>query len=167
MNEFVVTLNSGKKNVKLIDEKNVEIEGNKFESELIQVFEDNYLLKIGNKFFEVSAEKIDNEKFAVLIKGERIEVEVRSLLREKALKLLANHASAHTSVEIKAPMPGMILKIKKNQGETINQGESILILEAMKMENEVRSPMSGNIQEIFIKEGEPVEKGAKLLKIGQ
>ena len=62
-------------------------------------------------------------------------------------------------------MPGMIIKIKKKAGEKVNSGESILILEAMKMENDIRSPISGIIENIKINEGKTVEKGAKLFTI--
>ena len=165
MNEFVVTINKSRKGIKIIDEKTAVLDGNKYDCELFHVIGESYLLKIGDKFFEVSAEKIDDEKFAVLVDAQRLELEIRTLLRENALKLLSNQSSAHAATEIKAPMPGMILKIKKKQGESIAKGESILILEAMKMENELRSPVEGSVTEIFIKEGEPVEKGTKLLKI--
>jgi biotin carboxyl carrier protein len=62
-------------------------------------------------------------------------------------------------------MPGMILKIKKKVGDEIEQGDSLLILEAMKMENDIRSPVSGKVKEIKIKEGQAVEKGISILVI--
>lgn len=66
---------------------------------------------------------------------------------------------------MKAPMPGMILKIRKSAGEQILQGESILILEAMKMENDLKAPASGILKKVYVTEGTAVEKGAKLFSI--
>jgi biotin carboxyl carrier protein len=64
-------------------------------------------------------------------------------------------------------MPGLILKLKKRIGDEVEAGEPVLILEAMKMENELRSPSRGKIREIFVKEGTAVEKGAALFIIDQ
>ena len=62
-------------------------------------------------------------------------------------------------------MPGLLLKMKKKEGDSIEMGESIGILEAMKMENDIISPASGIIKEIFKKEGASVEKDEIILKI--
>ena len=72
----------------------------------------------------------------------------------------------HHHLNVKAPMPGLILKIKKNVGEKVEQGESVIILEAMKMENDLKAPTSGIIEEVFVKEGSAVEKGFNLFTIG-
>lgn len=65
--------------------------------------------------------------------------------------------------EIRAPMPGLVLKIQVSIGQKVKKGESLLILEAMKMENLFKSPSDGTIQEIRVKEGLPVEKGGILI----
>ena len=62
-------------------------------------------------------------------------------------------------------MPGMILKVKKQPGDEVIQGESVMILEAMKMENDLRAPVSGIIKSINVKEGIAVEKGTVLFTI--
>jgi biotin carboxyl carrier protein len=62
-------------------------------------------------------------------------------------------------------MPGMVLRLKKRVGDTVEMGESVVILEAMKMENDLRSPSSGIIKEVIVKEGVSVEKDSILLTI--
>jgi biotin carboxyl carrier protein len=62
-------------------------------------------------------------------------------------------------------MPGLILKIKKNVGDKVEQGESVIILEAMKMENDLKSPSSGIIEKVFVSEGSAVEKGTALFSV--
>jgi pyruvate carboxylase subunit B len=62
-------------------------------------------------------------------------------------------------------MPGLILKIRKNVGDKVEQGESVIILEAMKMENDLKAPASGQIKKIFVTEGSAVEKGSALFSI--
>ena len=64
-----------------------------------------------------------------------------------------------------APMPGEIFKILVNEGEYVNEGNPLLILVSMKMENTIVASESGKIQEIYISEGETVQSGKLLLKI--
>ena len=66
------------------------------------------------------------------------------------------------SVEITAPMPGKILGVKASVGQTVKKGEVILLLEAMKMENEVVAPQDGTVASINVATGDMVESGAVL-----
>jgi len=66
---------------------------------------------------------------------------------------------------IVAPMPGKIIAIKVSPGQKIKAGDSVLILEAMKMEQEIKSPLSGTVRDILVKEGETVKKEQALLSV--
>ena len=66
--------------------------------------------------------------------------------------------------EVKAPMPGVILKILVEEGDEIHENSPLLVLEAMKMENIIKSPVDGSIKSIDIKEGDSVEKNHKLIQ---
>ena len=66
--------------------------------------------------------------------------------------------------EIKSPMPGLVLKLLKQSGEEVTAGETILVLEAMKMENAIKSPIEGVIQSIEVKEGQSLDKGMVLIR---
>ncbi len=65
--------------------------------------------------------------------------------------------------DIKAPMPGLVLKTFLKAGDTFVKGDSLLILEAMKMENILKAPTDGTISEVLVKDGDSVEKGQVLL----
>lgn len=71
-------------------------------------------------------------------------------------------AKAAGSVEINAPMPGKILDVKAQPGASVSRGDVVLILEAMKMENEVVAPQDGTIASINVNVGDMVEPGAVL-----
>ena len=165
MNDFVVTVDNQKMEVSLTENSLLSINGKKHKCELINLSGNTYLLTIDNKIYEVSANKIDREKFSIVIDGNHYEPIVRTALQEKASKLIEQTQSLHHNIEVKAPMPGMILKIKKEIGDNITQGDSIIILEAMKMENDLRAPASGTLNKILVKEGTPVEKGTVLFSI--
>ncbi len=66
---------------------------------------------------------------------------------------------------VKSPMPGNILKINVSLGQKVNEGDALLILEAMKMENEVVAHKSGTIAQIIVSKGAVVETGAPLIVI--
>ena len=165
MSELIVTVNDKKKNVAYSGNSRITVDRKEYESSLIRLDDNTYILKIKNKMYEVSAGRLDNDRFSILINGCLFEIDVRSSLQERADKILQQKSSEHKKTEIKAPMPGMILKIKKNIKENIKQGETILILEAMKMENDLRASRPGILKEIFVQEGTAVEKGTVLFTI--
>lgn len=166
MNNFIVTVNEKKKPVSILNDTELKIENKKYSYEISHVHNNTYLLKCGNKYFEIVADNVNNQHLSVLLNGYHFDAVVRTALQEKAIHLLEEAQTAsHHQFEVKAPMPGMILKVKKMDGEKISQGESIMILEAMKMENDLRAPASGTIKGISVEEGKAVEKGAILFSI--
>jgi len=71
-------------------------------------------------------------------------------------------AGAQGSVSVTAPMPGKILGVKASVGQAVKKGEAIIVLEAMKMENEIVAPSDGTIASINVAAGDSVEAGATL-----
>lgn len=88
-----------------------------------------------------------------------LKTEMDLLLKEMGLEGLA----AKSADDIKAPMPGLIHSIKVEEGQSIEKGEPVLILEAMKMENVLKSASEGEIAKIHVQVGESVEKGQLLV----
>jgi biotin carboxyl carrier protein len=167
MNDFIVRVNDSKLNIKILSDSELSIDDKIHEYELLTVCNHSYILKLNNQFFDLTSENSSNNKFTVLISGHRFELGVRTLLQDKAFQLLETTAgSQHHRTEAKAPMPGLILKIKKNIGEKVEMGDSVIVLEAMKMENDIKAPASGIIENINVYEGTAVEKGTLLFSIG-
>ena len=75
-------------------------------------------------------------------------------------------AAAGAGSPIKAPLPGTIIELKVNVGDTVKQGDVVLVLEAMKMQNNIESEYNGTVTSITVKQGETVMEGAVLLTIG-
>jgi len=167
MNDFVVSVNSSKLNVKILNDKELTDDEEKYNYELIPVTNHSYILKLNNRVFELTSEKINSDLINVLLYGNQFEVTVRTALQEKAFKLLESSSGLHHHhMEVKAPMPGLILKVRKKVGEQVELGESVIILEAMKMENDLKATASGIIENIYVTEGSAVEKGITLFSIG-
>ena len=67
---------------------------------------------------------------------------------------------------ITAPMPGNILKVNVTQGQTVKEGDLLIVLEAMKMENEIFSPVSGTVTQVLVQKGATVDTDAAMVVIG-
>ena len=74
-------------------------------------------------------------------------------------------AAAGAEREVRAPMPGLVLNVMVTEGQTVQEGEGLLVLEAMKMENELRAPAAGVVQSIHVATDEAVDKDALLIEI--
>jgi len=66
---------------------------------------------------------------------------------------------------IKAPMPGLVVRVEVEVGQQVNAGAGVVVLEAMKMENEITSPSGGKVSSVHVKAGQAVEKGAVLVEV--
>lgn len=67
--------------------------------------------------------------------------------------------------EIVAPMPGKIVKVLVTEGDQVERDQGLLVIEAMKMQNELRAPRAGHVERIYLPEGRAVETGARLMRI--
>lgn len=165
MNEFVVTTGGNKKEIKVLNDNLVKIGDKEQEVELSKVNNYLYLLKIANKTYEITTHKLNDEKFRFGVDGHFYETIVRTKLKENANEVIKNKSNEPHITKITGPMPGLVLKIFKKVGEEVKENEPVVVLEAMKMENEIRSPKSGIVKEIFLKHGSTVEKDAVILTI--
>lgn len=75
-------------------------------------------------------------------------------------------AVSGSGTPVKAPMPGAILKVNATQGQKVNEGDVLFILEAMKMENEIVAPCSGTVSQVVVSQGNTVDTDAVLAFIG-
>jgi biotin carboxyl carrier protein len=79
-------------------------------------------------------------------------------------KMGLNNTSSGKVNNIKAPMPGLIIDMRVSAGDMVKSGDSLLILEAMKMENIIKSPGEGIVKSVKVKKGESVEKNQVLIE---
>lgn len=103
--------------------------------------------------------------WVVTLRGRRIPVTVRTW-RERLMAEAATAAAAHAGpVTIKATLPGLVVALQVAEGEEVEEGAPLLIIEAMKMQNEVRAPRAGKVIEIAVASGQAVATGAPLLRL--
>jgi pyruvate carboxylase subunit B len=84
----------------------------------------------------------------------------------RAIRDLTAAQDAHAGpLPVTAPMPGMIVRVHVQPGETVTQGQGVVSMEAMKMENELRAPTAGTVKAVLVQPGQAVEKGAVLVEL--
>jgi biotin carboxyl carrier protein len=116
----------------------------------------------------IYVEETDEEhEYTVYVRGEAIPVRVSTERDERLAALSRTSAiSASQAQTITAPMPGMLKQILVAEGQVVDKGESLLILEAMKMENEIKSPGRLRVTRLVTQPGTAVEKGTRLIELG-
>lgn len=92
-------------------------------------------------------------------------IEIETFRDRLSKQLHTGTGTNSASMTLRAPMPGLITKIMKSEGTTIASGEGILIIEAMKMENEIKATRTGILKKIFVTEKQTVEKNEQLFII--
>ena len=103
--------------------------------------------------------------WVVTLRGRRIPVTVRSW-RERILAEAETEAAAHSGpIAVKATLPGLIVAVAVSVGDEVAEGDALLTIEAMKMQNEVRAPRAGRIIEVSVQPGQTVPTGAPLLRL--
>ena len=113
--------------------------------------------------YNVELEKVEDE-VAVSVRGQILRLDVANE-RRRRLRAAAAAFSAEGPQVLKAPMPGKVVKVLVAAGDTVQQGQGLIVVEAMKMENELKSPKDGVVSEVAASEGQAVESGAKLLVV--
>jgi pyruvate carboxylase subunit B len=117
---------------------------------------------LNGRSYVVVAEKSD-AGYRLLVNGRQLLADVESE-RTKLLKQFESQkVHGTTKLEIRAPMPALVVKVEVGVGDEVKAGQGLVILEAMKMENEIKAHSSGKVKEIHITKGTPVEKGQLLL----
>lgn len=133
----------------------------------IEKHENITLLNLDGETFKVYAHTVHTGHHVISYNGFEFNV-VRKDIAGPEETVLGNHSSLNNDPgNIVSPMPGKVLKINVSEGEKVNKGQVLLIVEAMKMENNILSPADGVIDKLLVKEGDMVDGSSKLIHIGE
>lgn len=153
--------------------------------EILEQCNSQYKVKIGTRTYNLDVVKVAKGIYSVIYNGHSTNMEmiegdtpkkyiVNTRSNDYQIEVIdakANYMAAAKSVMegsdtiISSPMPGKVVRIPVLEGDSIEKGDTVIIVSAMKMESEYKSPVSGCIKKIFIKEGDTVEGNQPLVEI--
>jgi biotin carboxyl carrier protein len=123
-----------------------------------------YSLIIDNRSFEAVVEWRDGQ-YNVLMNGDRYEIKVLDERAQRLAKAMGSGADPTGEVVIRSPMPGLIVAVPVETGQTVKRGQTVVILESMKMENELKAPREGLVTRVEVRKGDSVEQNKALITI--
>jgi biotin carboxyl carrier protein len=138
----------------------------------------SYHLTVGEKAVDVEVLQAKDGKLDLLIDGKHLTAYVTSdgtkrwvtvngqtLLLTKAAGARKSAGGHHAAGELTAPMPGQVRAVNVNEGEVVSKGQTLLLLEAMKMEIRVQAPQNGVVKKLYVQQGQTVEREQTLIEI--
>lgn len=120
-------------------------------------------LLAGERSLTVVMEAGETGHWALEVRGHRTEVEVVDE-RTRHIRTLTAGRAAVVAPQLRAPMPGLVVRVLVTPGETVAAGQGLVVLEAMKMENELRAAAAGTVAGVQVGAGQAVEKGQVLVE---
>ncbi len=177
---FKVTLDEEEHEVQTVGEPGtVVLDGEKFEGTVDRLAKNQRIITIGKRRYEVKVVEgeVSEGQFCLELKGERIPVELAQIemrtvrapaaarRREPAKKKDAKGKDEATGVGIRAPMPGKVVEVFIEPGDEVEAGDVVLILEAMKMENELRAPKKSTVKSVNVQPGDSVASNQLLVAL--
>ena len=151
--------------VEIIDDTHVSVDGKVYELDFESVeSQPVFSLIVDGKSYEAYVYP-GNEDLEVLIKGRLYHSRVEDE-RERRLRAASGGQIAQTGpFHLKAPMPGLVVAVPVGEGQEVKEGDVLLILESMKMQNELKSPRDGVIGRILVGPGDSVDQRQKMLSV--
>lgn len=163
--KYIANVNETEYEIIIEGEHAITVNGERYEIDFQYLDGGGILsLLLNNRSLEAVINEQD-DSWEVLTKGELYTVQVQDERAYRLAQARGTTASVTGEVSIKSPMPGLIVKVPVAEGETVQKGDQVIILESMKMENELRTPRDGVVSRILVTQGDSVEKDQVLVVI--
>lgn len=160
--KYMTIVNNKQFEVEILKDGTVLVNGKVHEVDFLSLQESLYSIIQNDKSYEIAIEE-DHGTYELLLAGRLYEATV---LDQRALLMAQRKGGLVAgSGEINSPMPGLIVDVLVQVGDDVKQGQTVVILESMKMQNELKAPRDGRIQTVNCKAGQSVEKGNLLVII--
>jgi biotin carboxyl carrier protein len=158
-------VNIQEKEISLVNENNIWVQNENQEIRIVKHNDETLLLITPNKVYTIRCLNVNKEAktITLLYNGNKFEAKITEPIDEILKSMGLENALTPKISDLKAPMPGLVLQVLVNPGDTVAKGDKILVLEAMKMENAIKSPTDGIISDVLAKQGMAVDKNQLLI----
>ena len=124
------------------------------------------VVKLGTRVYRVVTEKRQGRgRYTLWVDGYRFDIEALDERTRAIRDLSAANAAPTGPAPVLAPMPGLIVRVNVAPGDDVEAGQGVVVMEAMKMENELRATSSGKVKSVEVSPGTAVEKGTLLVAL--
>ncbi len=163
--KYVTTIDDQEYTIEILDEHHVLVNNVRHVIDLESVGgQPIYSLLVGGRSFEVHVYPAESG-YQVLVHGNLYLARVEDERERRLRAALAGAEPENREFHLKAPMPGLVVAVPVQEGEVVEKGDVLLILESMKMQNELKSPRAGKVSRVRIKAGDSVEQKQTLLSV--
>lgn len=146
-----------------VDGEHVTVDGATVETDLASAGPLRHVVADGTSVTLLATAGEARGTWRVEAEGRRLDVDVVDE-RTRAIRAMTGATRSTRSGSVRAPMPGLIVRLEVAEGETVAPGQGVVIMEAMKMENELKADGGGVVKRILVQPGAAVEKGAVLVE---
>lgn len=163
--KYITTIDNKEYEIEVVDEHHIRIGDRLLQVDFEAVSgQPVFSLIVDGKSYESFVYQ-GEEDWEVLIRGRQYQVKIEDE-REKRLKAAAGGGTVEGGeFHLKAPMPGLVVSVLVAEGEPIQKGQVMIILESMKMQNELKAPRDGVVGRVRVKAGESVEQKQSMLSL--
>ncbi|MCP4417336.1 MAG: biotin/lipoyl-binding protein [Chloroflexi bacterium] len=163
--KYITTINDEEFHIEIEQDNQIVVNGERYEIDFRHLPDGDVLsLLLNNRSLEAVVEARD-DVWDVLAKGELYTVKVQDERAHRLAKARGVISDVTGEAQVKSPMPGLIVAVPVAEGQLVQKGDQVIILESMKMENELRAPKAGLISRIHVAQGASVEKDQVLVVI--
>jgi biotin carboxyl carrier protein len=163
--KYVTTIDGREYLIDILDEHQVSVDGVLHQIDFMPVGDQQvYSLVVNGKSVDANV-YLNDDTWQVLFQGNLYSATVEDEREKRLRAALGGRVADHEDFHLKAPMPGMVISIPVEEGQTIQKGEVLAVLESMKMQNELRSPRDGRVIRVRIKPGDRVEQKETILSV--
>ena len=165
--KYITTINGNEYEIDLQESGQILVNGEPYQTDIQTLDTSNVVsMLVNNRSYEAVVDSPERELWHVLLNGEVYEARVQDERAYRLAKARGELDADTGEVPTKSPMPGVIVAIPVAAGESIQKGQTLVILESMKMENELKATRDGVVVAVKTAVGASVEKGAVLVVVG-
>ncbi|HMV03151.1 MAG TPA: acetyl-CoA carboxylase biotin carboxyl carrier protein subunit [Chitinophagales bacterium] len=152
--------------IELKDNK-IIIDGQNADIDLVHIYKEKYHIIDNNESFNIEVVRADfqNKTFEIKVNDTIYPIQLEDELDMLLEKMGMSAVGSNTMDNVKAPMPGLVLRITVDVGQEVNKGDNLIVLEAMKMENIIKATGTGKVKNILVTEKQAVEKNQLLIEM--
>ena len=144
----------------------LSLDGHQLECSISATGSDTFVLRLAGRSVPLAATRIDSG-WRITLRGRAFDIETmdeRAILIGRLAKRTGG--SSGRAGMLRAPMPGLVSRLMTSPGRKVTEGDGLVVLEAMKMQNELRAPVSGHTTEVHVSTGDAVDRGDLLVTLG-